>query len=433
VSPRSAPGAGAATSASAARRPTAAWALAALLALLALGQLVRDFDPATSVDFYQFWGVGAARARHPELPTPWSQPEPYRRALEERFAGETHPALERVHRYRMQAFEPFASPLLYLAFAAFPGDYVTALALQRALQALAFAGAVVLLGWLSGCPLPWLAVLPGLLLLFYRPLGDDLRVGNVNALQLGALALLLAAVAPRRGERWREPSVRRGALVLMGAAALALFKANLAPALLGLAAALALQLGTAGAARACAGAAPGLLLLVLAPVLAFGSARAWLDWGRSVFAAEPARLADYAVADGNTSTPRLLEELLGVPALVSAGLVAALLAASLVRLPRRAWRDPRLGVGLGVAGMLAASPLVWFHYFVLALAPGLWLATSPRIARLPRVLALGTLAVLSAAYLPLVPRAGLPLLQGVWSLAWVPLWTALWLHARRTP
>jgi hypothetical protein len=409
-----------------------AWiALAALLAALALAQLVRSFDPGSSVDFYQFWGVGAARARQPDLPTPWSRPEAYRAALEERFADEPRADVRRVHRYRMAAFEPFGSPLLYLAFAPLPDDYVVALALYQVLQVVAFAGGVWGLARLGAWALHWALILPSVLVLAYRPFADDLLTGNVNALQLGALALV--GVAAGRPAASPEARIRRGGAVLVAATALVLFKANLAAASAGLALSLGLRLGARGFARACARAVPGVLVLVAAPCLYFGAARAWLDWCVRVFAAEPSRLADYAVAAGNTSTPRLLDELLGLPVLVSAALVATLLAASLAWVPRGAWRDPRLGVGLGIVLALAAAPLVWFHYFVLALVPGLWLVGSPQAGLLPRVLAGAALAIAAGPYLPLVPRAALPALYVVWSLLWIPLWSALLVRARRAP
>jgi hypothetical protein len=85
---------------------------------------------------------------------------------------------------------------------------------------------------------------------------------------------------------------------------------------------------------------------------------------------------------------------------------------------------------------LAALPLVWFHYFVLALIPGLALALGPRRAPAARALALLALALYSAPWLPLARRAGVtPWLPGLWSITWVPLWLA-WLadaHAAGKP
>lgn len=398
---------------------------ASLLAAIALGQLGQGSSPGASVDLYQFWGVGAARAQRPGLPTPWSAPEAYRAALERHFADESRPEALRVHRIRMRAFEPFGSPLLYLVFAAFPDDYLRAALLWRGLQLTAFALAVLVLARLAGWPGRATLLLPGALALLYRPFGDDLLTGNLNALQLAALAgLVHATLTP-------AARVPRAALLLCALAALALLKLNLAPAAAGLGLALGLRLGARDFGRACAFAAPGVAALLLAPCLYFRSPRAWLDWVGQVFADEPTRLAGYALRAGNTSTPRLLEEWLGIPVLLSALLLAALLLASLARVPRRAWRDPGLAAGIGVVAALAAAPLVWFHYFVLALLPGLWLAGSPRAGRLPQALAAGALLVYAGFYLPAVPRAALPALHALWALSWIPLWAALLVRARR--
>lgn len=394
--------------------------LAALLAVAAAVQVTRSFTPRASIDFYQFAGVSAARAQQPGLGLPWTEPDAYREALEKRFGAAPDPEVRRVHRVRMRAFEPFGSPLLYLAFAPLPDDYRSALLLYRALQVLAFAAGVSAWTRLAGGSLELALVLPGALLLLYRPLGDDLLTGNLNALQLCGLAL---------GVRWARQGGHASAAALLLVAALALVKANLALAALGVGAAIALRDGRGALLRAGAAALPGVLLLLLAPALYFGSASVWTAWWGRVFAQQPDRLTEYAVAAGNTSTPRLLEETLGVPALASSLLLAALLGLSLWRLPRTALARPAFAAGLGVVAMLAVSPLVWFHYFVLALAPGLWLALGSRAA-LPRALAVATLLVLSAFYLPVVPRAALPALHAIWSLAWIPLWCALLLRAR---
>lgn len=402
-----------------------AW-LASFVAALVLGQIAHGFEPGASVDFYQFWGVGAARAESPGLATPWVAPDAYRAALERRLGGDPRAELRSVHRFRMAHFEPFGSPLLYLGFAAFPDDYLRALQLLHVLQLLAFAGAVCLLVRPGSWP-AWAALaLPACMAVLYRPFGDDLLTGNLNALQLGALAVGVRWIASRPA----APPPGRSAAAFCALVALALGKPNLAPAAAGLALCLGLRLGARAWVRAGALAAPGVALLLLAPCLYFDSARAWLDWTEGVFAAEPARLAEYALAAGNTSTPRLLEEALGIPVLVSGALLAVVLLASALALPRRAWRDPALASGAGVVLVLAAAPLVWFHYFVLALLPGLWLAGSARGGPLPRILAGAALLVYAGFYLPVVPRSLLPGLYALWSLTWIPLAVALWLRGR---
>lgn len=421
---------------------TRAGTLAALLALALAGSRARV---ETSVDLYQFWAVPAARAlaagQGRTLPPVWIDPDATRRILDAHFAAEPDPGARRVHGVRRARFEPFGSPLLYAAFASLPERYSAAAHVFRGVQLLAFAAAVF--GWvrLCGGSAALAAWAVAALALAWRPFGDDLFTGNVNALQLAGLA---AATAPAL-------RVRRGAgtgwAALSGAllAALALFKVNLLPAVAGVGLALGLRADGRGRRAAGGAALASGALGVVASSAYFASARAWPAWLAFAFG-DPRRLGDYAVAQGNVSTARLLAEALGVDPLLATAVVAALLAASLVAVahararargegPLRALgallAEPRRAAGFGAVAVLALPPLVWFHYFVVALAAVAWLVV-PAHDRTVRGLGVASLVVLSAAYLPLVARAGLyPLLPPLWCLAWTLPWAGLCLEAAR--
>ena len=413
------------------RKPKSEVGLFGLLAVIAIVRVGVGFDPGGSIDFYQFWAVSTAREVRPDLPPPYVDPEATRIVLEGELRNETDASVLRAHRFRMGEFEPFGSPLLYLAFAPFPRDYRLASALFAGLQGLCFALGVA--AWMRLCGWGALASVAGaaLLLVGYRPFGDDLFTGNLNSIQLAGFAMALALTgracdAPGRG---RTLGV---AGLLVGLAALSLAKANFALAAAALAAHLAWRLGARAFLPAIAVALPGVTLLLVAPCLYFRSATVWLDWVRLVFL-DPATLSDYALAAGNTSTPRLLEEAFGIDPLTASAVLALLLVATLAPLRRRILSDPRLAVGLAIAAVFALTPLVWFHYFVLALLPGLWLLAP---GQRPAVRALGAIAVAlySAVYAPLVaevaPSLVTTLLQPVWSISWIPLWAALLWSAR---
>jgi hypothetical protein len=421
----------------------------ALLGLVALAVAIRGFQPAQTVDFYQFWGISAAReASARELGTPYTETRRYRAVLDRRFRAEAGPALLRLHARRMRSFEPFGSPLLYTAFAPLPADYVTASAVFFAIQVGLLLAGTALLGRTLGWGADLGAALGFAALLAYRPLYNDLLAGNLNAVQLGALAALpplSAAAAAQAGAR--RAAIAGGYLALL--AALVLLKPNLA--LVGVALALHLpaRIGAGSAARGGLLALPCVLLLLAVPCLYFGSASAWSDWYAFVFRENAPRIGALPLAAGNTATPRLLADLLGL-APQSAGLaVLGLLAASLPlafapgrpagvsRLERaRAagaalLRDPLAAASLALVVTFAASPLVWYHYFVLALIPGAWLASTGGRGGPQQLLALGALLVYSGAWLPLLgDRLDAAGRGAIWSLTWTLLWVALLLRSR---
>jgi hypothetical protein len=173
--------------------------------------------------------------------------------------------------------------------------------------------------------------------------------------------------------------------------------------------------------------------MLVAPLVWLGSASAWGEWLTLIVGRDARRLSEYALAAGNTSTPRLLEEWLGVDPLLAAAGIGVLLAVALAPVARRVVDDAWLAAGVGVVVSLAIAPLVWFHYYVLALVPALGLLAVPGAPRWLGVLAVALyslyqpdLATYSRAFVSewLAPS---------WSLGWVVLWLGLWLAARRQP
>lgn len=418
-----------------AQRSAAPGVVAAVLAVAALVFAAQAARVETSVDFYQFWGVGAARAHAAEpLPTPWRSVEATRAALDARLAADPDPRVRRVHAQRMRSFEPFGSPLLYAVFALAPADYATAATAFSALQLAAFATAVLALGSLCGRGAVLSLLALAALALGYRPFGDDLYTGNLNAIQLLGLVLVVAAIA--RGAP---------AAALAGLTALLLLKPNLVIVGAALAACVVLRHDRATTVRAFAAAAGVGGILVAASSLYFSSARSWLDWARFAFVSDPRRLGDYAVARGNVSTPRLAFEQLGLDPLLAAAAVALLLGLAFVagavsngRSPRRALgavlRDPLAAASWSVVVTLALLPLLWFHYFVLALLPLAWLGLAPGRAARVRLLALAALLLYSGVYLRPALSAGLyPYLAPLWAVAWVLPWSALLIQQREAP
>ena len=139
------------------------------------------------------------------------------------------------------------------------------------------------------------------------------------------------------------------------------------------------------------------------------------------------------VAAGNTSTPRLFQEWTGVDPLLAAGGIGAVLAISAAPVVRRMLSDAGIAAAAGVAVTLAMAPLVWFHYFVLALIPAIRLIAAGGAPRWLGAIALA----LYCLYQPELWTFSRAFVAGwlapLWSLTWVLLWIGLLVVARRGP
>jgi hypothetical protein len=150
-----------------------------------------------------------------------------------------------------------------------------------------------------------------------------------------------------------------------------------------------------------------------------------------------------------------LVDMLGVPSRLAIALLAAFLAGSSALAlaapraeggaagPRECWMtvrrrvlraldDPGRAMGLGLVATFALSPLLWFHYLVLAVLPGLHLLGGAR--RLGRWLGGAALLLYSGFFAPAIwQRFGAEsnyALGALWSLTWLPLWIGLLLESR---
>lgn len=361
----------------------------ALALLLALYALVSAWDfgkrPAC-IDYYQFWVVGRAVGAH-ETQDVYSQAErerlgsvSYQAALVDAAAKTPPGAGAPVPTKRLQAarqrqvLETYSTPWLYTLFGLFSSaDYDAS---QRDFQLASLLGyvlAVVLLARLlalsATATLLWIAAL----LQLFNPFVDDLISGNVNRLQLLALAVFLFLGV--RG-RFRGRHALAGALL---GATLA-FKPNLG------AAAFVLLLGwtIAGEHRRVLATAGGIVAGGTAAVLVsaayFGSLAPWTTWLRQLpVLMSPGSPTAGSADEGNYSFARLIHDSAGVaigPWLTGL-LLAAVVVALVVERRRRAASGAGVGadpardlllLGSGAAISLLASELSWQHYFV-ALVP----------------------------------------------------------------
>lgn len=387
------------------------------------------------VDFYQYWGIAKAqRAAGLQLGNPYRNRGGYQDGLD-RLAAQSGDARLAEAVASRPLPDLTATPSAYSLLGAWPGPYSRGLALYRIAQLAAFALAVFLLAR-ALVPAPLAAGFAAAVAAASDPLLLDVAVGNVTTLQL--LGLVVVAEVLRRGGPTRALAWWAPPLLL----AVGLLKPTLLlPAgLLGLVV-LARQPSPAGRASAVAAGILASAVLALAPVLLFGDFAIWTDWWAGIFSSQT-RLS-YEVVEGNFSGVTLLARLADVSVGASLGLTALALGASLTgALALARWRhagalrwrdagratlaDPLGPAVLGILLLLALSPLVWSHYHVLAVAPGLWLCRSGE--RWTR--ALGWATLLLAVDLP----RRLYLLWGdlpwmLWDAShawgWVPAWIGL--------
>ena len=333
------------------------------------------------------------------------------------------------------------TPLFYAFFGFLPEDYSLAFAIYQFLQVALLIAAMVLLGRLLD--VPWIdsATLALVAVIIYWPVISDLRVGNINCIQLFLLVTITAFCDRGLDDRSGAPSGVRQTIFLSVLGLLTLFKPNIAIVTLLLTAHLWVRVGARSFVRAAIPAAAISAAAFALSCRTFASWTIWRDWLELV-SARPV----YPTHQGNYSTPALLDSVFGIgmrPATLGIGLLLVLSGVTVfvrarpsavrgvVTIARRALRDPLRASSAGVVITLAVAPLAWSHYFVLSLLPALWLLWSP--ARTGARLA-ATSLLLTAAVLPaiLIPFGGRSLVPYTVAASWIPLWIGILLSSRES-
>jgi glycosyl transferase family 87 len=414
------------------------WAIAAAMLLFAGGGFIQFFRAQAAIDFYQFWGIARARAISPEpLGSPYGMNSARYAALLNQSADRSSDRLFKSANASRRTIDPSATPLLYLAFAAMPRDFATAEAVYRILQMVALIAAVTWLARLLGSDLATALTLAAVVAVFYQPFQIELVVGNVNSLQLLACVALLAWT--RRGARAWSGAWFAGAL-----AAFLLFKPNLALVGVALGGWLAVSIGWRRSWIALLAAGVVAVLLVVVSSVWLGAASAWPEWLAFVRGAGGSKMADYPTYKGNDALVMLLRgdspasRCFAMSIAIALLMVATWLAAAWRGRGQRGFpealralmEDPWLLVSTALLVVLAASPLVWFHYALLAIVPCLWLGMTEPRSRLVPLLAFCSLFAYSRFLLPYMAAMGHPTVEAGWApwsiaLAWIPAWAAL--------
>jgi hypothetical protein len=259
-----------------------------------------------------------------------------------------------------------ATPFLYAVIGLVSsGDYERDLATWQSLSLAAFTLGLLVIARLLG--LSTTASLALLLpcLVWLSALHSDLRVGNVNSLQLGLVALVLWLQS-------RDAAARYGFLAGAVVAMAVLFKPNLAPIPLLLLGAWLVRGQLRKLLIGSAGMACGALIAVAWASIFFGGPGVWIDWLRDLQALMG---TNFPAEHGNFNAGNVLGLQLG--GLARSWLALALCALVLAFLwwgRRHAGAEEGLRervecgqlLGLACVIQMLTSPLVWVHYFVLA-------------------------------------------------------------------
>lgn len=419
--------------------------LLAMLALLALAVSWEKAQTFWGIDYYQFWVVGQAVGRS-DAKKIYSEAERKRIGLqflhEAREAGASQRQIQ-VARYRVN-LENYSTPFLYTALHAFcSGDYEADLGRHRAISlacmVLAVLGICKMLGFSHAATL---AMLLACIVLF-DPFLSEMRVANVNTLQLGLLSLFLWMQ-----RAFRVPRHQWLAGLVLGLTVM--FKPNLALVAILLPASWVINRRYQKLLMESFGFLVGVLAALAWSSLFFGSAKPWLDWLAAV-RSMPAEVMP--VETGNYAPLMLIPGGSGTRESIALGFVLALLVLAFVWISRRCdeaaggakkpgeapdreFLEDVLVVGAGCLVYLLSAPLVWQHYFLLAV-PTLVLSfrptPTPSPARTSEVLArriLPALALLALSAtpiwtpLPLSHEEFYPVAHGLASLTLYGL--ALW-------
>ena len=333
--------------------------LAGVAVLYAIATVWRQNERAAGLDFYIYYVAGQLAGRE-DVDNIYGA-EVQERVGEEYFerAQQSGSELRKYDAQRRRRLDLVSSPFLFSTLRWVSGDYERALTQYHLFVLVCFIAGVLLFCRAAG--VPWFAALFLLagLLLWYRGFEADLRVGNVNSIQLLALALLVAV--PRL--RWP----------LLGA--LLLFKPNVmfVPLLFAVAR-LARREHRLLARELLEGAAGALIAFVVASV-SYGSPRVWVQWvsaANDFYHRLPTRMERNV-----TPALALLHE---HGEWVSYALAAILVAIACWAVARAKTNDAPLLAGLGVLIYLLSANVVWLHYMVLAIPIAIVLLRRPATA-----------------------------------------------------
>ena len=340
------------------KRVSAATVLSLLLACAAVVWAFRYSGRWAGLDFYQFW-AGAQVARERDVANLYSMETRQTKGAEYLRRAQSSSDRMRVVAQARREFEFFSTPFLYTTFGTFSGDYERAYLTYRVLLLAAAIGAVLLLGRTGALTWAQTFLLLAFVLVLFEPFKSDIRVGNVNSIQLVVIA---AAIFLERRVGGRNADAAAGALYGLVVA----FKPNVLPLIPVLFAYRGVRREYRRLATQAAGVAVGIAGAVVAGSMYFRSPNAWLQW---LTAARELASNARPFHEGNVAPVQLFSSMFGAP-VAYAALAAVLLVIAVAgwNFARASEKDtPLLMAGAALLLYLLSASLVWVHYLLLVL------------------------------------------------------------------
>lgn len=345
----------------------------------------------TGIDYYQFWLVG--RARPLRLDNIYANQNRQRMAALGWQILKSSPApsdrLAGVLQVRGQIIQTFSTPFLYSVISLFTSahydrDFERFLEICLSSTVLS----VVVMGWILGYTLAESLMFVTATLLWSVPIASDLRVGNVNQLQLAGVALYLLL-------RCRADHLATDLLSGLTLGFLVAFKPTLGVIAMLLAITWVIDRRWTTLFRQSSAAVVGAGLAILVGSIFLNSAWAWLDWLHGLSDLET--VPDISVQMGNFSLSQVIIDSTrgsgGRGISVAPILLAAVIVVFGIALARtspvvrgtvvdsKIYKERDfLVTAIGCAVSVVALKLVWLHYYVLLipllmylLRPGGWM------------------------------------------------------------
>ena len=409
-----------------------------LLACISFNTWV-DYLQIPGVDFYHYWGVAKAQQLSPSpLNSPYIATDTYAEVLNRYAETIEDKRLRAANAYR-RTLDLTGTPLLYTFFAILPENYTRAIVSFRFFQLILFILAILLIGVLQNCSDNFLT-LALVLSVTFIPFLIDLRVGNLNAIQL-FLIIISTLLVDRANCHHSHQRLHSGLIATCLFIFITLLKPNLILPLSALSISFLVRYGVPKLTVLIpAGIAFSTLLILLTSVF-LGSSQVWLDWYSLVSNRD--RLA-YSLVSDNFSTPLLISHHYNLDIYAAVAVLAAFLAISLgsailisafkrglavgdsLNVMLDLFRDTGLTVSIAMTVTIALSPLVWVHYYTLLLLPALWVINPNRYCRRANWFSLIAIAYSGGIILQLLSSLRITLSPELHATSFILGWVFVW-------
>lgn len=357
-------------------------ALTMLLFVIAVCSIIRtyqSFNRSSGIDFYQFWIVAQVVGQKGtgDIYSPQE-----RQRIGQFFYQESNRLPDAKKRRKAASYRKvlgtYSTPFLYSFFRMFvSGNYASDLARFQLLCLFFFCLLILVLGRIYQYSLPvilaWITF--GLLI---EPFASDVRVANVNQLQMGLMALfLLVQIGSDHPSRYVVCGFVLGIMLM--------FKPNQIFIIWMLLISWSAHRKYSKLLWAVSGMTLAIITALIITSLHWGSPWYWVNWLTSI-KNMPDRII--AVEIGNYSFARLWLDMRGEHISILLSLILLIISSTFVWFENRASlapvddadgiRQDALMIAIGCLIYLLSAPLVWLHYY-LATLPMIMVLLRPKI------------------------------------------------------